>query len=737
MTGPPRSRARSSGQDNAGEPLSRPSLARSGSTGAQFAPPLPASSLPRVFAAIFATAADAMLVVDTSGRIMMANAQCAQMFGYALEALTGMSVDQLVPSRLRTAHRQHRRSFGSHAEPRPMGVNTALRALHADGSEMPVEISLSPLDVDGVKLICANIRNVSELRRAQQSVERANRAEAVAEFGRLALNTQDIAEVVRHACRLIRDHLRCDCALVVRCHGSPDQAAIEPGCDADHDRLGPLVPPVARALSKLASATPDAVLLIEDLTQEDRSLGTAMRSARLRSALVCAIPDGADRAGLIGAFGGRGDTFTHEDSSFLRALANTLGALRQRQSTEEQLFQSQRLEALGQLTGGVAHDFNNLLTVVSGNLQILEERTVNDTAGHAMVRSALRAAGRGADLTRKLLAFARRQTLQPRAIQIASWLDSLAEILGRTLGPHIEIRTSCATSMPAVRADPVMLDTALLNLAVNARDAMPDGGRLTLSASLIRHQKSGSAQRRDLPSGQYVMLIVSDTGSGMSPDVLARAFEPFFTTKETGKGSGLGLSLVYGFVKQSGGHIEVESQTGVGTTITLMLPTVSETESAQAQAPLDAAEGGSESVLVLEDDDDVREVAAGFLRRLGYRVTEAADGLDALAQIDRDPDIDLLFSDVVLRGTMSGADVAREALSRNPNLGVLFTSGYAPQTLSLDTALSRGVELLGKPYRIEQLARMIRRAIEARDQAAASSRRESLRPITPRKRSIS
>jgi CheY-like chemotaxis protein len=218
---------------------------------------------------------------------------------------------------------------------------------------------------------------------------------------------------------------------------------------------------------------------------------------------------------------------------------------------------------------------------------------------------------------------------------------------------------------------------------------------------------------------------------------LARAFEPFFTTKELSKGSGLGLSLVYGFIKQSGGHIEVDSRVGTGTVIRMMLPTVSAAESPTAQAPLDAAEGGSERVLVVEDDDDVRAVAGGFLRRLGYQVVEAADSAGALAQLAADPDIDLLFTDVMLRGALTGADIAREALARRPALGVLFTSGYAPQTLSLDTALSRGVELLGKPYRIEQLARFVRRALEARDQAAASSRRESLRPITPRKRSIS
>jgi|LauGreDrversion4_2_1035121.scaffolds.fasta_scaffold04715_4 PAS domain S-box-containing protein len=703
----------------------------------QSAAQVPEASLPRLFAQIFATAADAMLVVDASGRIVLANAQCEQMFGYSADQLNGMTVDQLVPARLRTAHRQHRHSYAGHAVPRPMGINTTLSALHADGTEIPVEISLSPLELDGLQLTCANIRNVSELRRAQEAIERANRAEAVAEFGRLTLGTQTVSDKVRFACQLIREHLNCDAVLIARCGATPGQLALDPGCDDDGNRLAPLLPLIGEQMATLSLEHAEPVLLIEDPAQISPNFASALRHAGLRSAMICTIPDASNRSGLIGAFGQAGDTFTNEDRSFLRALANTLGALRQRQSAEEQLFQSQRLEALGQLTGGVAHDFNNLLTVVSGNLQILEERSPDDPTAAAMIRSALRAAGRGADLTRKLLAFARRQTLQPRAIDVAAWLESLAEILRRTLGPNIDIETRCSPDMPAVHADPVMLDTALLNLAVNARDAMPAGGRLSLIAEFFHHGGAEMTRRRDLAPGHYMLLTVSDSGSGMSAEVLARAFEPFFTTKETSKGSGLGLSLVYGFVKQSGGHVEVESSPDAGTVIRMMLPTVSSAENAPTPAPHDVAEGGTERVLVVEDDDDVRTVAVGFLRRLGYQVIEAAEGPQALARIAADSVIDLLFTDVVLRGPMTGADLAREALAQRPTLAVLFTSGYAPQTLSLDTALSRGVELLGKPYRIEQLARMVRRAIEARDQAAASSRRASLRPTTARRRSIS
>jgi PAS domain S-box-containing protein len=693
--------------------------------------------LPALFAQIFATAADAMLVVDAAGKIVLANAQCASMFGHAIETLQQLSVEDLVPERIRKAHKQHRKSYAGHAMPRPMGINTTLRALRSDGAEFPVEISLSPLVSGEKRLFCANIRNVSELRRAQQSVERADRAEAVAEFGRLAIAAQSTPDAVRAASELIRAHLECEDVLVARKGNPNSEVILEPGCTTTTPSINILLPLIFDRLSDLAAKTGETVLLIEDLEPLPKALSSAMRAAHLRSALVCAIPGGGEPVGFLAALGRKGSTFTQEDSSFLGALANTLGSLRQRHLAEEQLFQSQRLEALGQLTGGVAHDFNNLLTVVSGNLQILEERSARDPVALAMVKSALRASGRGADLTRKLLAFARRQTLQPRAIDVASWLDSLAEILRRTLGPNIDIRTQCDKGLPPIKADPAMLDTALLNLAVNARDAMPNGGILALEATLMEHREDADPTLRDLPTGWYVMLSVRDTGSGMPPEVLARAFEPFFTTKDSGKGSGLGLSLVYGFAKQSGGHIAVDSRPHQGTVVNILLPTLRGLEAAHAPAVMDAADGGNERILVLEDDDDVREIAVGLLVRLGYGVTAASEAKEALELIQLQGPFDLLFTDVVLRGPTNGADVARLALEAQPSLGVLFTSGYAPHVLKLDEALSRGVELLGKPYRIEQLARMVRRALDARDQAATSSRRTSLRPNTPRKRSRS
>jgi CheY-like chemotaxis protein/two-component sensor histidine kinase len=334
----------------------------------------------------------------------------------------------------------------------------------------------------------------------------------------------------------------------------------------------------------------------------------------------------------------------------------------------------------------------------------------------------LRATGRGADLTRKLLAFSRRQTLQPRSIDTGQLLSSLAEVLRRTLSAGIQVRTVIEPDLPLVNADAGMLDTALLNLAVNARDAMPNGGMLTFSAQRDRLDADYAARQIEVTPGEYVQISVSDTGSGMSPEVLARAFEPFFTTKESGKGSGLGLSLVYGFIKQSGGHIAAYSEPGLGTTIRLYLPTAE--PGARPEKPIDEGEirGGHETVLVVEDESAVREVAVGFLRRLGYRVLEAGDANTALTLLNAHPGVELLFTDVVLRGEINGPALARQARKKMPDLKVLFTSGYARDALPGKMTIGTEGELLSKPYRIHQLARMLRRALDAPRDAQGNSR---------------
>jgi len=665
---------------------------------------------PWLYEQIFHTASDALVVVDTHGCIRLANQQSERLFGFRGDEMIGRPIEDLIPQRFREGHRRHRGRYAAQAVSRPMGMNLALWAQHRDGHEFPVEISLSPFRLGRETLICANIRDVSDVQRAQDLLLRARQSNAVADFGRLALVTKDIGQIQGEACRLVGLHLGADCSLVAHCaaHGPPIASASD-GFDA---------PALASTIALLAGyCRPGAEPIVQPVVIDDmpevpgadpHSPATAPRSAMLAT-----IP-GDDRAlGLLVAAARQPRSFTRDDANFLQALANTIGAAMQRSRAEAQLYQSQRLEALGQLTGGVAHDFNNLLTVVSGNLQMLEERVAADALSANLVKAAMRATGRGADLTRKLLAFARRQTLQPRAIDVRQLLASLADILRRTLGTNIDVRSVVADGLPPAKADPGILDTALLNLAVNARDAMPDGGTLTLGATLADLRGDFAGGEDGLAAGRYVLISVTDTGAGMDPEVQARAFEPFFTTKEAGKGSGLGLSLVYGFAKQSGGHVHAASAPGHGTTISLYLP-VDETARPQPPSPGTEASyrGGNETILVVEDDEGVRDVAVGFLRRLGYRVLEAADASDALAQLEHAPDIDLLFSDVVLRGDMNGPALARQAIAHRPGLRVVFTSGYARSALPWREGLDPSVELLPKPYRIGQLARTLRRVLD-------------------------
>jgi len=385
-------------------------------------------------------------------------------------------------------------------------------------------------------------------------------------------------------------------------------------------------------------------------------------------------------------------------------------AEREREELEVRLHQSQKLEALGQLTGGVAHDFNNLLTVVLGNLELLlDEPEVSDDVT-ALARSARNAAGRGAELTQRLLAFARRQALAPRAVRVDALVAGMLDLLRRTLGETISIEVQVPSATWVVEADPGQLENVLLNLSINARDAMPSGGTLTISARNQRVDGNTSVARWDAEPGDYVRLAVRDTGSGMTPEVVSRAFEPFFTTKETGRGSGLGLSMCYGFARQSGGTAVIDSAPGSGSEIAVYLPRAT----ARGVRPEGNGDGGPEQrgagevVLVVEDDPALRALVTGLLKRLGYRWVEAADGPAALEALETSERVDLLFTDVVLPLGMNGVELARRARLLRPGLPVLYTSGYAEESV-LDLARDEpGFDLVRKPYRREELARKLR-----------------------------
>ncbi len=400
-----------------------------------------------------------------------------------------------------------------------------------------------------------------------------------------------------------------------------------------------------------------------------------------------------------------------------REVIGGIGFLREtteRRRIEDALRQSQKMEAVGQLTGGIAHDFNNMLTVIAGNLELLEGKLGDEPRLLRLVTSAALAASRAEKLTQQLLTFSRRQQLRSQPIDFNQIVIGMDDLLHRTVGEHVEIRKQLAAELWPALADPNQIETALLNLILNARDAMPGGGHITIETG----NTEVAPGQREFSPGAYAVLSVTDTGQGMSDEVLAHVFEPFFTTKEVGKGTGLGLSQVYGFVKQSAGHVKIESCLGGGTTVCLYLPRAEGTVGTSDGMPMHEQQyRGSECVLVVEDDHGVRDFAVSVLRELGYHVLEAANGDAALGVLDASPGIDLVFTDVVMPGALSGADLAKAALERRPELRVLFTSGYTTRLVEKEWP-GRTLELLRKPYRSIDLAARVRAVLNGASTAA-------------------
>jgi PAS domain S-box-containing protein len=385
---------------------------------------------------------------------------------------------------------------------------------------------------------------------------------------------------------------------------------------------------------------------------------------------------------------------------------------------EETLRQSQKMEAVGQLTGGVAHDFNNLLQVIIGNLETLQRNLPTDSPRlQRAMRHAMNGAQRAAALTQRLLAFSRRQPLDPRPIDINALVNGLSDMVHRTLGETIAVETVLGAGLWRVEVDPNELEAAILNLAVNARDAMPEGGRLTLETGNAHIDEAYAAAHAEVLAGQYVLISVTDTGAGMNPQTVAQAFEPFFTTKPVGKGTGLGLSQVYGFVKQSSGHVKIYSEPGQGTTVKLYLPRLAGDAGPESELdePLNPEAGQEETLLVVEDDDDVRAYSVDSLRELGYRVLEARDGPSALRLLDQEFRVDLLFTDVVLPNGMTGAQLAAQAKTIRPSLKVLFTTGYARNAIVHHGRLDSGVHLIVKPFSFNDLAAKVRDVLDKVD----------------------
>jgi CheY-like chemotaxis protein len=404
----------------------------------------------------------------------------------------------------------------------------------------------------------------------------------------------------------------------------------------------------------------------------------------------------------------------------------------ERSCAEETLRQAQKMDSIGKLTGGVAHDFNNLLQVVSGNLQLLQKDLAGNLRAERRVANALAGVSRGAKLASQLLAFGRRQALEPKVVNIGRLIFGVEDMLRRTIGEGIEIETIVSGGLWNTFIDPGKLENALLNLTINARDAMNEAGKLTIEIGNAFLDDTYAELHAEIQRGQYVVLAVSDTGSGMTPDVMAQAFEPFFSTKPLGKGTGLGLSMVYGFVKQSGGHVKIYSEVGEGTTVKIYLPRAHKSEDLKTAIAPGAVIGGNETILVAEDEEEVRNTVVEMLSDLGYRVLTAKDAAGALSVIESGVPVDLLFTDVVMPGTLKSPELARKARERLPDIGVLFTSGYTENSIVHGGRLDPGVELISKPYTREALARKVRHVLGNTVQRRNASIADGLREAADR-----
>jgi PAS domain S-box-containing protein len=672
-----------------------------------------------LFRSLFAAYPDALLVVDEQGAITLANPAAVKLLGYGADELVGLPVEALVPESVRPRHANYRTAYGQHPRARPMGAQMDLVARRKDGSEVMVEIALSPLQSHHLPYVVAAIRGIGEYPRVKQALQRARYAECVAQVGRLAVDARDPQSLVHEVPAAAATALQCELGVLFLLEPDGQSLRVAGGVGLlPNEQIGDRVPnrPDMPPGYVMGGGGP---IVIDDYRTEARFV---VPPSYLAHGLVSAVAVPlVERGRIVGALAVRStqpQRFGDDETRFLDSLASLVTTALQRAQVDEALRHSQRLETVGQLTGGIAHDFNNLLTIIQGNLQVLEDLPGigdNDAAAQ-MIGAAARAARRGGELTAKLLAFSRRQVLQPTQIDLGAMLQSLADMLRRTLDQRIRIEVRLEPDCPPCLADPGQLESALLNIAVNARDAMPEGGRLLFSAQRCRALPPAlqvpGADGWPPSADDYVEIAVGDTGVGMSDAVKARAFEPFFTTKEAGRGTGLGLSTVYGFANQSRGTITLDSVPGVGTTVTLFIPRPRGHQAAALRTVgAAAAVPRGLRVLLVEDEPEVLRVVHAFLDGWGCEVAACSNAEQALAllQSPSGNEVDLLLSDVVLGPGVRGTELAARAHRLLPALPVLLMSGYSSDLLAAGTvgAGPAAPPLLRKPFLREELAAAI------------------------------
>ncbi|WP_041939126.1 MULTISPECIES: hybrid sensor histidine kinase/response regulator [Frankia] len=638
-------------------------------------------------------APDAIVGVRPDGRIVLVNAQTERLFGYGRDELVGQSIEILVPDAARGAHPAHRRDYLADPRPRLMGAGLELAARRRDGSEFPVEIALSSIDTPDGLIVAAAVRDVTDRIRAE------------ARFRGLLEAAPDAIIGVRPDGRIVLANAQSE-----RLFGYARDELVGQSIEI-------LVPDAVRAAHPahrrdyLADPQPRLMGVGLDVAARRRDGSEFPAEISLSS---IDTPDGLIVAAAVRDVTGRLDARLEKER--LRAEA-------QRGRLESQLHQSQRLESLGQLAGGVAHDFNNLLGVVINYATFVAEEIAQAAAADADkerwsdvqrdIDEILRAADRATTLTHQLLAFGRRETVQPRVIDLNQVVTDMEHLLRRTLGEHIVLQTSLHPDLWPVMADPGQIEQVLTNLAVNARDAMFGGGVLTIDTTNVDADYEYAAERPDVKVGRYTQFRVSDSGTGMSPELVARVFEPFFTTKPKGEGSGLGLATVYGIISQAGGHSAIYSEPGVGTTIRCLLPaTTARTVTVDEEAtPITPARDG-ETVLLVEDQSAILEVTRRLLTRNGYQVLTAGSAHDAIPIAAEYPgEIHLLLTDVIMPH-MQGKELADRIRTVRPGIRVLYMSGYAHPVLTTQGKLDPGVILLEKPFSEHLLLAKAREALD-------------------------
>jgi PAS domain S-box-containing protein len=615
---------------------------------------------------------DAILAVDRKGIILQVNSQVEKLFGYHREQLVGKRVEMLVPERFRGQHTTHREDFAAHPKTRRMGTGLELFGRRRNGSEFPVEISLSPVSVDGGTLVLSAIRDISDRKRIEEELRRAHEelsqrtAEQIGEYrARLAsiIDSSEDAILAKGLDGTITSWNRG----AERIYGYTAEEVIG-------RNISMLVPgdrpnEIPEILRKIARGESIEHYESARLTKDGRRLDVSISISPLR-----------DISGeVVGA----------------SAIARDITAQRR---AEDQLRQSQKMEAVGRLAGGVAHDFNNVLGIINACAEFLRDRIDAASEPAVYVENIKKATDRAAALTRQLLAFSRKQVVKPIILDLNDRLKDMTKLLRPLMGDDVEIQVVPRSQSAIVEADPGQLDQIVMNLAVNARDAMPKGGRFILETDVVDFDQHFAEQHPPLKPGKYVMLAVSDTGSGMEKETLTRIFEPFFTTKEPGKGTGLGLSTVYGIAQQSGGHIWVYSEPGRGTTFKVYLPsaahklTSASSVEAEAVVPKRVAR-----ILLVEDDEIMRSLTRKLLQEQGYSVVEAGNGKAALDWAEANPgQIDLLLTDVVMP-VMSGPELAERLSHSHSGLKVVYMSGYTGELMEASERLKHGV-LLEKPF---------------------------------------